>query len=73
MVQIAAPTIVLAEPVAVNGRAQPGFTRRDRHPNHWHGGRSARRRAPAAFLNAEFGPCLGCELYLLLRRWAPQG
>lgn len=26
----------------------------------------------AAFLNAVFGLCLGCELYLLLRRWAPQ-
>jgi hypothetical protein len=26
----------------------------------------------AAFLNAAFGLCLGCELYLLLRRWAPQ-
>lgn len=26
----------------------------------------------AAFLNAAFGFCLGCELYLLLRRWAPQ-
>ncbi|QTE30889.1 DUF4395 family protein [Pengzhenrongella sicca] len=25
----------------------------------------------AAFLNAVFGLCLGCELYLLLRRWAP--
>jgi len=27
----------------------------------------------AAFLNAAFGLCLGCELYLLLRRWSPQG
>jgi hypothetical protein len=27
----------------------------------------------AALLNAAFGLCLGCELYLLLRRWAPQG
>ncbi len=26
----------------------------------------------AAFLNAAFGLCLGCELYLLQRRWAPQ-
>jgi len=26
----------------------------------------------AAFLNAAFGLCLGCELYLLLRRWTPQ-
>jgi hypothetical protein len=26
----------------------------------------------AAFLNAAFGLCLGCEMYLLLRRWAPQ-
>jgi hypothetical protein len=26
----------------------------------------------AAFLNAAFGLCLGCELYLLLRRWAPR-
>lgn len=26
----------------------------------------------AAFLNAAFGLCLGCELYLLLRRLAPQ-
>jgi hypothetical protein len=26
----------------------------------------------AAFLNAAFGLCLGCELYLLGRRWAPQ-
>lgn len=26
----------------------------------------------AAFLNAAFGHCLGCELYLLGRRWAPQ-
>lgn len=26
----------------------------------------------AAFLNAAFGLCLGCELYLVLRRWAPQ-
>ena len=25
----------------------------------------------AAFLNAAFGLCLGCELYLLLHRWAP--
>jgi hypothetical protein len=25
----------------------------------------------AAFLNAAFGLCLGCELYLLQRRWAP--
>lgn len=25
----------------------------------------------AAFLNAAFGLCLGCELYLLLRRWNP--
>jgi hypothetical protein len=24
----------------------------------------------AAFLNAAFGLCLGCELYLLQRRWA---
>lgn len=27
----------------------------------------------AAFLNAAFGLCLGCELYLVLRRVAPQG
>jgi hypothetical protein len=26
----------------------------------------------AAFLNAAFGLCLGCELYLLQRRWAPR-
>ena len=26
----------------------------------------------AAFLNAAFGLCVGCELYLLLRRWTPQ-
>jgi hypothetical protein len=26
----------------------------------------------AAFLNAAFGLCLGCEMYLLLLRWAPQ-
>lgn len=26
----------------------------------------------AAFLNAAFGFCLGCEMYLLLRRLAPQ-
>ncbi len=26
----------------------------------------------AAFLNAAFGLCLGCELYLLQRRWVPQ-
>jgi len=26
----------------------------------------------AAFLNAAFGLCLGCELYLLQRRLAPQ-
>ncbi len=26
----------------------------------------------AAFLNAAFGLCLGCELYLLLHRWTPQ-
>jgi len=26
----------------------------------------------AAFLNAAFGVCLGCELYLLQRRWVPQ-
>jgi len=26
----------------------------------------------AAFLNAAFGLCLGCELYLLQRRWTPQ-
>jgi hypothetical protein len=26
----------------------------------------------AAFLNAAFGLCLGCEMYLLLRRWTPQ-
>jgi len=26
----------------------------------------------AAFLNAAFGLCLGCEMYLLLRRWPPQ-
>jgi hypothetical protein len=26
----------------------------------------------AAFLNAAFGLCLGCEMYLLQRRWAPQ-
>jgi len=26
----------------------------------------------AAFLNAAFGLCLGCELYLVLRRLAPQ-
>ena len=26
----------------------------------------------AALLNAGFGLCLGCELYLLLRRWAPE-
>ena len=26
----------------------------------------------AAFLNAAFDLCLGCELYLLQRRWAPQ-
>ncbi|KOV75479.1 DUF4395 domain-containing protein [Nocardia sp. NRRL S-836] len=25
----------------------------------------------AAFLNAAFGLCLGCEMYLLLRRYAP--
>jgi len=25
----------------------------------------------AAFLNAAFGLCLGCEVYLVLRRWAP--
>ncbi|ANZ37371.1 hypothetical protein BBK82_16195 [Lentzea guizhouensis] len=25
----------------------------------------------AAFLNAAFGLCLGCEVYLLLRRYAP--
>jgi hypothetical protein len=25
----------------------------------------------AAFLNAVFGLCLGCELYLLIRRIAP--
>ena len=25
----------------------------------------------AALLNAAFGLCLGCELYLLTRRWAP--
>jgi hypothetical protein len=27
----------------------------------------------AAFLNAAFGLCLGCELYLLLRRLSPAG
>jgi uncharacterized protein DUF4395 len=27
----------------------------------------------AAFLNAAFGFCLGCEAYLLLRRFAPSG
>jgi hypothetical protein len=27
----------------------------------------------AAFLNAAFGLCLGCELYLVLRRLRPQG
>ncbi|HEY8720088.1 DUF4395 domain-containing protein [Pengzhenrongella sp.] len=26
----------------------------------------------AAFLNAAFGLCLGCEMYLLLQRWRPQ-
>ena len=26
----------------------------------------------AAFLNAAFGLCLGCEMYLLRRRWPPQ-
>lgn len=26
----------------------------------------------AAFLNAAFGVCLGCELYLVLRRWTPR-
>ena len=25
----------------------------------------------AAFLNAAFGFCLGCQMYLLIRRWAP--
>lgn len=27
----------------------------------------------AALLNAAFGLCLGCELYLLMRRWQPAG
>ena len=27
----------------------------------------------AAFLNAAFGLCLGCEMYLLIRRALPQG
>ena len=26
----------------------------------------------AAFLNAAFGLCVGCELYLVLRRWTPR-
>ena len=30
--------------------------------------RCERRRTVAAFLNAAFGYCLGCEMYLLLRR-----
>lgn len=25
----------------------------------------------AAFLNAAFGFCLGCEMYLMIKRWAP--
>jgi hypothetical protein len=26
----------------------------------------------AAFLNAAFGFCLGCEMYLLIKRFTPQ-
>jgi Domain of unknown function (DUF4395) len=35
---------------------------------HWLGTAAAACALAAAFLNAAFGYCLGCELYLLLRR-----